>query len=191
MCKQTPETSTFLKCLVKMPVNICNMEDNQVTNSVLGFVRGGSVVHGTGLYARGLSWAWDNPMHDLNEGLGFPMTLFLHPHGTWTLPPSTSFSMAAALGYERSCLRMRVLKAEGLLRQAGFLSECNILHSCFSFTLLKIGTGWWVAPECLHWVKTVGQLRIALCNHHVLEMACGLDWQQVRLCPVKFKQSSD
>lgn len=52
MCKQTPETSTFLKCLVKTPVHICSVEDKQMTDSVLVFVRGGSVVHGTGLCAK-------------------------------------------------------------------------------------------------------------------------------------------
>lgn len=38
--------------LVRMPVNICSMEDKQMTDSVLVFVRGNSVVHGTGVSAK-------------------------------------------------------------------------------------------------------------------------------------------
>lgn len=87
MCKHTSETGTFLKCLVKIPVNICSVEDKQVSGWVLVCVRGGQAVHGTGLYARdkGLSWACDKLLHDPREGLGFPMPLSLHPHSRFAL----------------------------------------------------------------------------------------------------------
>lgn len=58
-------------------------------------------------------------------------------------------------------------ESSGMTRQAGFLPEPNILHSCFSFKNWKWLVG---APEGPQ-TRPAGQMGIALCNQDVLEMS--------------------
>lgn len=153
MCKHASETGIFLKCLVKPPVNICSVEDKQVPGWVLVCVRGGQAVNGTGLCAqdKGLSLLVITPCTTPQRDLAFPCL----SHFTHTLD-LLYCSLWWLLQNRSNPAQMCVLKAQGWLRQAGFLSEFlnAVFATDFSLSSLNICVECWVATEGLHWVGT-------------------------------------